>query len=74
MPRMRKGVLWYDASSIVIGVLLETENVQVEAAWLKNKDDCRGSLLASVSYSIALFLTFPHSCISAIKSAIHHFL
>lgn len=37
----QNGVVWCDASSIAIGVILEVGGVEVEdAAWLRKKDDC----------------------------------
>ena len=39
-PKSEKGVVWCDASSIAIGVVLEIDNVEVEdAAWLRKKSD-----------------------------------
>ena len=36
-----RGVVWSDASSLALGVLLEVNNSVVEdAAWLRKKDDC----------------------------------
>ena len=40
VPKTTRGVLWCDASSIGIGVILEINNTKVEdAAWLRKKND-----------------------------------
>lgn len=39
VPDTKKGIMWCDASSMALGVILEIEGVKVEdAAWLRKKD------------------------------------
>ncbi|XP_029643257.1 uncharacterized protein LOC115217646 [Octopus sinensis] len=41
VPKSKSGIVWCDASSIAIGVVLEVGGVTVEdAAWLRKMDDC----------------------------------
>ncbi|XP_029636193.1 uncharacterized protein LOC115211658 [Octopus sinensis] len=41
VPKSKSGIVWCDASSIAIGVVLEVGGVMVEdAAWLRKTDDC----------------------------------
>ena len=37
--KQKKSVVWRDASSIVIGTVLEVDGRVFDASWLKNKDD-----------------------------------